>query len=200
MSDIGLYQPGDSLMHRMPASIKLGVLVVVGIGLLFLRTPLAVGLALAATLVLYVIAGFGPAIMLRQVRPVMWFVVVIFGFQLLATGWEAAVVAVGIVLVLVLLAAVVTLTTRTSDLIDVVVAVCRPLRMLGIDPERIGLLIALGIRAVPIIAGFAQEILDAQRARSVRPSPKAFAAPLLVRTLRHADNVGDALVARGLDD
>jgi biotin transport system permease protein len=96
-------------------------------------------------------------------------------------------------------AALVTLTTRTSALVDVLVSVCRPLRVVGVDPDRVGLVIALAIRSVPIVAGFATQIRDAQRARGARPSPRAYAAPLIVRSLRHADAVGEALAARGLD-
>ena len=101
---------------------------------------------------------------------------------------------------LVLLAALVTLTTRTTDLVDAVVAGCRPLQVLRIDPERIGLVIALGIRCVPVVIGLAEEVRDAQRARGLGASPRAFAVPLLVRSLRHADALGEALTARGADD
>ena len=41
---------------------------------------------------------------------------------------------------------------------------------------------------------------DAQRARGSAASPRAFAVPLVVRSLRHAEQLGDALAARGLDD
>ncbi|WP_372449002.1 energy-coupling factor transporter transmembrane component T [Qaidamihabitans albus] len=57
-----------------------------------------------------------------------------------------------------------------------------------------------GIRAVPVVVGFAEEIRDAQRARGLTTSPRAFAVPLIVRALRHADTLANALVARGLAD
>ena len=61
-------------------------------------------------------------------------------------------------------------------------------------------MIALGIRCVPVIAALAGEIRDAQQARGLTASPRAFAVPLIVRALRHADALGEALVARGADD
>ena len=32
------------------------------------------------------------------------------------------------------------------------------------------------------------------------PDPRTYGVPLTVRTLRHADAIGEALAARGLDD
>jgi biotin transport system permease protein len=107
---------------------------------------------------------------------------------------------VGVLTALVLLAALVTLTTRTTDLVDALVAACRPLRVVRVDPERIGLMVALGIRCVPVVVGLAEEVREAQRARGLTASPRAFAVPLLVRSLRHADALGEALMARGLED
>jgi len=107
---------------------------------------------------------------------------------------------VGVVVALVLLAGLVTLTTRTDALVDALVGLLRPFRRFGVDPERIGLLIALGIRCVPVVVGLAEEVRDAQRARGLTASPRAFAVPLVVRSLRHADALGGALLARGVED
>ena len=77
----------------------------------------------------------------------------------------------GLIATLVLLAALVTMTTRTTDMVDAVVGLCRPLRRVGVDPERVGLMLALGIRSVPVVVGLAEEVRDAQRARAHRQPP-----------------------------
>ena len=107
---------------------------------------------------------------------------------------------VGVISALVLAAGLVTLTTRTSELVGAMVRVLGPLRRVGVDPERIGLLLALGIRSVFVVADIAAEVRDAQRARGLVGSPRAYAVPLIIRSLRHADELGEALVARGADD
>ncbi len=53
---------------------------------------------------------------------------------------------------------------------------------------------------MPVVVGLAEEVREAQRARGLGASPRAFAVPLVVRTLRHADALGEALAARGVDD
>lgn len=199
MNPLGLYVPGDSLVHRLPAGVKLVLLVALGAASVLLRSPVAVAVALLAVIACYGLAGFSPVTAVRQVWPMRWILLFILAFQWWVRGWQSAIVVVGVIAVLVTAAALVTLTTRTSALVAVIVAVCRPLRVVGVDADRVGLVIALAIRAVPIVAGFASEIRDAQRARGARPDPRVYAAPLIVRSLRHADAVGEALAARGLD-
>jgi biotin transport system permease protein len=200
VSPLGLYVPGTSLVHRAPAGLKLLVLLVAGVTSVLLRSPSQVLVALGVVLVAYGAAGLTMTTLGRQLRPLLWIGAFTGVFHLLVNGWQRAFVVVGTLAVLVLLAALVTLTTRTTDLVDAVVAGCRPLRVVRVDPERIGLVIALGIRCVPVVIGLAEEVRDAQRARGLGASPRAFAVPLLVRSLRHADALGEALTARGVDD
>ena len=200
MSPLGLYVPGTSLVHRAPAGLKLVVMIAAGVASVFLRAPWQVATALVVVLLGYGLAGLRPRVVGRQVRPLLWVGLVTAGFHLVVNGWERAAVVVGVLVVLLLLAALVTLTTRTTDLVDAVVTACRPLRVLRVDPERVGLMIALGIRCVPVVVGLAEDVRDAQRARGLTASPRAFAVPLIVRSLRHADALGEALAARGLDD
>jgi biotin transport system permease protein len=200
MTPLGLYVPGTSLVHRAPAGLKLVVMIAAGVASVFLRAPWQVAAALTVVLLAYRVAALPPRTVVRQVRPLLWIGLVTAGFHLVVNGWDRAVVVVGVLAVLLLLAALVTLTTRTTDLVDAVVTACRPLRVLRVDPERVGLMIALGIRCVPVVVGLAEDVRDAQRARGLTASPRAFAVPLIVRSLRHADALGEALAARGLDD
>ncbi len=200
MTPLGLYVPGTSLVHRAPAGLKLVVMVAAGVASVFFRAPWQVAAALTVVLLAYGVAGLSARTVVRQVRPLLWVGLATAGFHVVVNGWERAVVVVGVLAVLLLLAALVTLTTRTTDLVDAVVTACRPLRVLRVDPERVGLMIALGIRCVPVVVGLAEDVRDAQRARGLTASPRAFAVPLIVRSLRHADALGEALAARGLDD
>jgi biotin transport system permease protein len=200
VSTLGLYVPGDSPVHRVRAGVKLWLLLLAGIGSVLLDRwwqPLVV---VAVMLALYRVAGLGLALAGRQVRPLLWILAFVALFHVWAEGWERAAVFAGMVSSLVLLAGLVTLTTRTTDMVDAIAHGLGPLRRIGVRPERVGLLLALGIRSVPVVVGLAEEVRDAQRARGLGASPRAFAVPLIVRSLRHADALGDALVARGVDD
>ncbi len=200
MSSLGLYVTGSSPLHRAPAGAKLLAMLLAGVGSVFLDHSWQVAVAVLVVLGGYLLAGITLRTALRQVRPLAWIALFIGVFHVLADGWERATVVVGTIGVLVLLAALVTLTTRTTDMVDAVVAGLGPLRRVGVNPERVGLLLALGVRSVPVVVGLAEEVRDAQRARGLTASPRAFAVPLIVRALRHADSLGEALVARGVDD
>jgi biotin transport system permease protein len=200
MTGLGLYSPGTSVLHRLPAGAKLLLLLAAAVATHWLDRPWRVAVALSLTLCLYGAARIPVSLLVAQVRPLWLLAVVLGAFQWWVNGWRTAVDVVGVLAVLVLLAALVTLTTRTTAMVDTVVRVCRPLRFLGVDPERLGLLLALGIRSVPVVVGLARQVREAQLARGLGTSPTAFAVPLVVRSLRRADALGEALAARGVDD
>ena len=200
MNPLGLYLPGSTPVHRAPAGVKLVLMLALGVASVFLDRVWEVGAVLAAVLVGYALARVPVRTAVAQVRPLLWVVAFAAAVHVVLEGWARAFVVVGVVVALVLLAGLVTLTTRTDALVDALVGLLRPFRRFGVDPERIGLLIALGIRCVPVVVGLAEEVRDAQRARGLTASPRAFAVPLVVRSLRHADALGEALQARGVED
>ncbi|MBD3924302.1 energy-coupling factor transporter transmembrane protein EcfT [Nocardioides cavernae] len=197
---IGLYRPGTSPLHRLPAGAKLAGLAAAGVGSVLVDTPAQTAAFVAGALALQPLGRVPLRVLVDMVRPLMWVLIPLAVFQVAFIGWARTTVLVGVILALVLLANLVTLTTRTTDLIDVVVALCRPLRRIGIDPLRVGLVLNLAIRCVPLMADLAAEVRDAQQARGLELSARAFVVPLLVRALHRADDMGDALAARGLHD
>jgi len=196
----GGYQPGTSLLHRAGAGVKLLGLLVFSTALVVWRLPVMVLVCLCVVVVLYGVGGFGIRTFAAQVWPLRWFVLFLLPFQWWTAGWQAAVGIVGTLVLAVLGAGLVSLTTRVTDLLDVVTRLLQPARAVGVDPDRVALLLTLTIRAVPVIAGTLQEARDARRARGLERSTRALVTPVVVRTIRHADRVGDALAARGVDD
>jgi len=196
----GCYQPGTSLLHRAGAGVKLLGLLVFSTALVVWRLPVMVLVCLCVVVVLYGVGGFGIRTFAAQVWPLRWFVLFLLPFQWWTAGWQAAVGIVGTLVLAVLGAGLVSLTTRVTDLLDVVTRLLQPARAVGVDPDRVALLLTLTIRAVPVIAGTLQEARDARRARGLERSTRALVTPVVVRTIRHADRVGDALAARGVDD
>lgn len=198
---IGLYRPGTSILHRLPAGVKLLLLIVAIVSAtVLLRTPVHVGIAAALVAVLFGVARIPLKVALAQLRPIVWMLLIIGIFQVIITSPQRAVVVCGVLLISVALAALVTLTTRVTDLLDTVTRALGPLRRIGVDPERIALMLALTIRCIPILATIVHEVSEARKARGLQWSMTALATPVLVRTLRTADALGDALVARGVDD
>ncbi|WP_409329547.1 energy-coupling factor transporter transmembrane component T family protein [Trujillonella humicola] len=197
---LSLYVPVASPVHRAPAGLKLGALAALAVGL-FLLDGLA---AAAGTLVAVLLVGLAAArlpwrAVLAQVRPVWPWLVLLFAFHLVVTDWRAGALVVLRLLALVAAAAVVTATTRVTELVAVVEWLARPLAVLGVRPARIGLVIAMTLRFVPLVAERAQRIRDAQAARGAQGFRFQALVPLLVQVLRMAATLGEALDARGAD-
>lgn len=201
INTLGLYREGSSIIHRAPAGLKLVVLILLGFCSLWIQSRWwLVAVAVVAVVIAYLVAGFSLGLMLKQLRPVWWLLIFIAVMNWWSAGWEKGLTVPGMVIVLIAGAGLMTLTTPMSDLIDIVVRALGPLRRFGVDPERIGLALMLGIRCIPVVAGLVREIREAQIARASTRSFRALAVPLVVRAVREAEAMGDALVARGIDD
>ncbi|MGW0454295.1 energy-coupling factor transporter transmembrane component T family protein [Gordonia sputi] len=200
MNPLGTYRPGNSLLHRASPGVKLlglaaGILVIT----LCVRTLPALGIAAAAIVAVYALAGIGPVTAWRQFRPTLWILLFVFVFQLIFTDWRRAVLVCGILALSVLLAAVVSLTTRTTDMLDSLTRAMSPLSKLGVRTDLIAISLALTIRTIPLIVEIAGQVDEARRARGLRPGARILVAPIVIAALRTADGFAESLSARGLD-
>jgi biotin transport system permease protein len=196
----GAYVAGASPLHRLPAGAKLAGLAAACTVLVLLSTPPALAGAAAVVAALYAVSRVGVAAAWAQVRPVRWFAVALFAMQWVFVDLAVATVTTSRVVLAVALAGLVTITTRTSAMMAALERFLAPARFVGLDPFRVSLLLSLTIRSVPVMTELATRVREAQRARGVERSLRAFAVPLVVGALRHADALGEALSARGLDD
>lgn len=136
----------------------------------------------------------------QELRPLRWLLLFTVTFQLAVAGWRPAVMLSGGLVLAVSLAALITLTTSVTAILDVCQRLLRPLRRLCVDPDRIGVVLAMTIRCIPLLVGIVDTVAQARKARGLGFSMLALAAPAVVRALRTADAMGEALVARGVDD
>ncbi|WP_026925876.1 energy-coupling factor transporter transmembrane component T family protein [Granulicoccus phenolivorans] len=196
---LSLYQPGTSPVHRCPAWVKLLAMLVLGTAAFFLTDLRVLGAGLAVVIGAYAVARIPIAAAWKLLRGVLVMLVIVVLAQGLLGDWPTA-AQVGIRLLLVIgLANLITLTTTQTAIVDTVERIATPLRVFGVRPDRIGLLIALVFRFIPVIATEAARVREAHEARGVRPG-LSYLAPLVIRTLRMADGLGEALEVRGVGE
>ena len=202
---LALYVPRASLVHRTPAAWKL--LTLAGLSVLVFAVPtlpVVVGALVAVVVLGLVVAGLPAAVLARPARAVLWWLVALFVMHAVLTDVLTGTLTVLRLLTLVLAAAVVTATTRVTAMVAVIERICRPLQWVGVRPARIGLVIAMALRFIPLISERADRIREAQAARggSVRGlrGLTTTTVPLLVQVLQLAHTVSEALDARGADD
>lgn len=194
------YQAGDSFLHRASPGAKLLGMLVLTTVLMVVPSPWTLLATFVIVAAFALAAGLGMGTLGRLAWPLRWIVIVLTPVQLWTAGWQSAVVVVGGLVVAMTAAGLITITTRVADMMDAVVAGLRPFERCGVDAERVGLTMGLAIRAFPVVARTLTECGHARRARGLERSPRALLVPFVVRTVRHAERVGEALVARGMDD
>ncbi|MGE8681687.1 MAG: energy-coupling factor transporter transmembrane component T family protein [Achromobacter marplatensis] len=192
-----LYVAGRSPLHRLPAWLKLAALIGAGAGLFMLRDPRWLAVAFAAAAALVGSTGVAAAAVWRQVRGLLWVLLAVALFTGWFQGWVEALAVVLRIGAMVGLALAVTLATRTSDLIAVCERALMPFERIGLaDAGKVALALALALRFVPDIWRNFQEIREAQAARGLGAHPVALIVPLIVLTLKRAQEVAEAIDAR----
>lgn len=196
------YLSGHSLLHRLPAGLKLGALALLSILILPLDDPRLLAGALAATLALYAALGHPALARLWTLRPLVPLLALMFVLQAWSGDWTAGGFAAGAasvlrILLMVLLADLVTLSTSLQQMMDALETLLTPLRPLGASPRKLALAVALVLRFVPVLLAAWRAREEAWRARSTRRPSLALVPGFLAETLRLADRVADALDARG---
>lgn len=196
---LSLYLPGTGPLHRLAAGPKALVLAGVVLALSFLPSAWwAAGVAAAVAVAGYAIAGLRPSVLLRQLAALRWLLAITFGVQLVFLVPEAAVANTTRVISTILLASLLVLTTRITDLLAAVERALAPTARWGADPQRAALLLSVTLTTVPVLARLGAGVREAQRARGARGSLATFVVPFLVVSLKHADELGEALTARGV--
>ncbi len=197
---IGIYSPGHSILHRTPTGAKLLLLLTFTSALLIFRSITTMGIAAVVLLVAYVLARIPLRLAMTQLKPLRWILPILFAFQWWLLGIESATLITSTLLLAVAAAALITLTTPVSAMMATLERMMRPGQRWGLPAERIALVLALTIRVVPVIADIVNQVRDARRARGAERSMRALVTPVVIKTVGHAHELGDALIARGLDD
>lgn len=194
---IGRQMTGSSWLHRLPAPVKL-LLLVAGGAMIFPVTDRSLLLVcLAAVLSLYASLRVEGLRQLLYLRPLLWLLVFFLGLHGLAGTWETGLSAVLRLLVMVLAANLVSVTTRMDDMINAIRPVFAPLRWIGLSPQKPALAISLVIRFAPVLLFVYGSLSDAYRARTGRATSWRLIAPLALQAVRMSENVAEALSARG---
>jgi energy-coupling factor transport system permease protein len=217
--------PGKSAVHDLWAGTKL--LVVFGISVLLTFYPgwIAIGLVAALVLTAARIAHI-PRGVLPSVPRWLWILMAIGGLTAAFAGGSPVIEVAGVPLglggllnflrittlsiVLLGLGAMVSWTTNVGEIAPAVATLGRPLRLLRIPIDEWAVALGLALRAFPMLI---DEFRVLYAARRLRPRPVAptrrarhkrralelidLIAAAIVVTLRRADEMGDAITARG---
>ncbi|HYF93571.1 MAG TPA: energy-coupling factor transporter transmembrane protein EcfT [Symbiobacteriaceae bacterium] len=220
---VGQYFPGDSILHRLDPRTK--ILAVIGLsvaiflpkgwpGYLLMAGLILSGVALARVPVIFILRGLKPIAIFLAIT-VVFNAFLTPGEPILKIGtWDItreglvlSVVAAARLIMLVVVASLLTLTTSPIRLTDGFERLMRPLAPLGVPAHELALMMTIALRFIPTLAEEADRIMRAQAARGASfQSGNAMArirglipvmVPLFVAAFRRADELATAMEARG---
>jgi biotin transport system permease protein len=122
------------------------------------------------------------------------------GYQILMGKPLTGVIIASNLVMAIYAARLLTMTTPGPALIDALTAALGWTRLIGLNPQRIGLAIALMVRSLPALLDSYGQVRDAARARGRERNYFAAVTPVVVRAVGYAQATGQALAARGLGE
>jgi biotin transport system permease protein len=193
-----LYIPGDSALHRARPAWKLALLFAYCTAIFVVTHPVMLGAGLVLVALGYGIAGLTARDALTAIRPALFVLAIIFAAQLWLENLGMAIYVTLRLMALLMAAALVTYTTRASEFTEGILALLSRAPK-WVPKDKIALAMSLVWRFIPMIRAQFDEVREAQRARGLERNMLALVVPLVVRTLKTADEVAEAITARSLD-
>ena len=224
MINLGQYRPGDTVLHRLDPRVKICAVMALSL-LIFAATPVGIALISLFLAVLIRTARLTLTQTAAALKPVAFFMAVIFLMHLFTTEgeplfafsflpvtitreglargaqvtWQFAGLVIG--------AAILTMTTLPSDLVGGIERLLRPLSRVGVPSQEIAVMIAMALRFMPMLLEEYDRLRMAQTARGADFSTGGvtdrmravalLAVPLLLSAFRRADELVTAMEARG---
>ncbi|HHW30159.1 MAG TPA: energy-coupling factor transporter transmembrane protein EcfT [Clostridiaceae bacterium] len=219
---LGQYIPGDSFLHRTDPRVKI-ILVLLYMVIIFLTTTY-LGLLMVVLFTLIGIIGSGIPLRyaLRGMKPIIVILLFatiiniftvdgtpIFEYGFITITYEgldtAAKMSIRLVL-LVVSASLLTLTTTPIMLTDGIEKLLGPFKRIGVPAHEIAMMMTIALRFIPTLLEEADKIMKAQSARgadfdtgNLVERAKSFIpvlVPLFVSAFRRADELATAMEAR----
>ncbi|WP_144755515.1 MULTISPECIES: energy-coupling factor transporter transmembrane component T family protein [Bartonella] len=196
---IGLYIPRDSFIHRLRPGIKLLFLTVCGTIIIMVSSIPFLGLFLLFVVLFYRVAKIPLNTVIKQFKSMGLLFILLFVFQTIFSSWLTGVEVILRLVILFSLSSLISFTTKVSDMVDSIEAGLQPFRFFGINPSKVSMVISMAIRFIPLLSEKFHEVREAQQARGLNTNLVALAIPLIIRTIRMASEVAEALEARSYD-
>lgn len=223
---IGQYVDKQSIFHRLDPRIKIISIFLLMLSFLLLETAISYVVATFFVATLILVSQVPLVVILKGVKPLLFILIFTFVYHLFFTKghviWSFGIMSIAIegitagirfvwrILLLVVLASLLTLTTKPLTLAKGLEKLLKPLARLRVPIEQFSLMIVIAIRFIPTILEELQRIVLAQKSRGfdIRSLPfikRIFAyipivVPLLFTTVQRADRLSDAIDARGYGD
>ena len=200
---IGQYLPGDSLIHKTDARVKIIVTLLLMVSVFLCRNYYTMGIALLLSIVIGVISKIKPKVMLKGLKPII--VIVLFTTVLnLFYGSGEPLVKLGFLKITE--NGINNSIFMALRIIILVVFGLKPLKLFKVDVHSIAMTMTIALRFIPTLVEEVDKIMSAQKSRGadmesggILKRVKAVVPvmiPLFVSSFRRANELEYAMECR----
>lgn len=220
---IGQYYPGDSYIHRLDPRVKIISALIYMVALFVVNNMLGFGLVIAAAGFIIWISQIPGKFILKSLRPIFILVLITVILNMFLTPGKAlfsvgplritreglglgALASVRLLL-LVVIASLLTLTTTPVNLTEGVERLLSPGKAVGIPAHELAMMMTIALRFIPTLIQETDKIIKAQQSRGADFESGNLVArarnlvpllvPLFISSFRRADELATAMEARG---
>ena len=219
---IGQYFPGNSLLHKTDARMKIVLLLFMMISVFVCKNYVSLAIAAAATTLLVIISRIKLSVILKGLKPLFFIILftavlnIFYGtgepiaqfwiFKITERGLNNALFMGTRIILLVVIGLMLTYTTTPTALTDAIESLLKPLKIFKADVHSLAMVMTIALRFIPILLEEVQKIMAAQKSRGadlesggIIKRAKAIVPiliPLFVSSFRRADELADAMECR----
>ncbi len=219
---IGQYFPGNSLLHKMDARMKIILVLGLIVSLFICKNVVSLAVMVVLSIVIVAISKIPPKTIAKSVKPLIIIILItavlnlFYGsgeplvqlgrFKITVDGIETAVFMAVRIILLVVISSLLTYTTSPNELTDSLERLLKPLKLVKIDVHSIAMTMTIALRFIPTLIEEIDKIMSAQKSRgadldsgNLIQRAKALIPvliPLFVSSFRRANELAYAMECR----
>ena len=220
---LGQYFPGNSIIHRLDARMKLMLTIAVIVMIFLAQTVIGNAVVLAFLVTIIILSGVGFKFVLRGLKP-LWFIILLtfvlntffysggtelfswWIFRVTQEGLISAVRLAARLIFLITTTTILTLTTSPISLTDGLESLMKPLKVIKFPVHELAMMMTIAMRFIPTLIEETDKIMKAQTARGAEFDSGSvikratgmvpLLVPLFVSAFRRADELAFAMESR----
>ena len=219
---LGQYFPGNSLLHRMDARVKIVLLFFYIVGIFLFDNNWCYLMNTLLALVLVGVSRLSPRMVMKAIKPLWWillltFIIQIFSvpgevlmkvwiFDLTYEGLEKGFFISLRLILLIGVSSLLMFTTSPLMLTDALESLFKPLKRVGFPAHELAMMMTIALRFIPTLMEETDKIMKAQKSRGSNigegnmiakaKSMIPILVPLFISAFRRADELAMAMEAR----
>jgi len=219
---VGQYVPGNSILHRLDPRTKILWTMLLMVVTFLTNTWQEYVMMGALTLILLIVSGIPVRQTLKGLKPLLFILAITAILNIFLTGgtplltigpvritYEGIIAAVKLfcrLVILVVTASLMTLTTTPMTMTDGIEKLLKPFGRIGVPAHEIAMMMSIALRFIPTLMEETERIMKAQASRgadfdtgSIFSRIKSFIpvlVPLFVSAFKRADELAEAMESR----